>query len=125
MDQQINVLSEFMKRMKHLYDAAHPNGAPEGLYARLIHEEYKELSVEREGTSNHFKELCDLIWVCVMRAIQCGYPLEEGMEELTKEFNSKFLDKDDNFNPKYREDGKLLKGDGFKKANFEKFFQEK
>ena len=42
MDQQINVLSEFMKRMKHLYDAAHPNGAPEGLYARLIHEEYKE-----------------------------------------------------------------------------------
>ena len=60
-----------------------------------------------------------------MRAIQCGYPLEEGMEELTKEFNSKFLDKDGNFNPKYREDGKLLKGDGFKKANFEKFFQEK
>ena len=45
MDQQTNVLSEFMKRMKPLYEIAHPNGAPEGLYARLIHEEYKEWSV--------------------------------------------------------------------------------
>lgn len=125
MDQQINVLSEFMKRMKHLYDAAHPNGAPEDLYDDLIVEEFNEWIEEREGTPEDFKELCDLIWVCVMRAIQCGYPLEEGMEELTKEFNSKFLDKDGNFNPKYRADGKLLKGDGFKKANFEKFFEEK
>ena len=125
MDQQINVLSEFMKRMKHLYDAAHPNGAPKDLYDDLIVEEFNEWIEEREGTPDDFKELCDLIWVCVMRAIQCDYPLEEGMEELTKEFNSKFLDKDGNFNPKYREDGKLLKGDGFKKANFEKFFEEK
>lgn len=125
MDQQINVLSEFMKRMKHLYDAAHPNGAPEDLYYDLIVEEFNEWIEEREGIPEDFKELCDLIWVCVMRAIQCGYPLEDGMEELTKEFNSKFLDKDGNFNPKYREDGKLLKGDGFKKANFEKFFEEK
>lgn len=101
----------------------HPNGASEGLYSKLIQEEFAEWDLEKEGTPNDFKELCDLIWVCVMYAIQNGYPLEKGMSELMREFDSKFYDKDGNHKPQYREDGKLLKGEGFKKADFEKFFK--
>lgn len=96
------------------------------LYRGLIMEEFYEWSFEKPGTPENFKELCDLIWVCVMYAIQNGYPLEKGMAELMHEFDSKFYDKDGNYNPQYREeDGKLLKGSGFKKANFKQFFEEK
>ena len=70
------------------------------------------------------KELCDLIWVCVQYANVCGYDLERGMNELVSEYSSKFYDSEGNYNPQFREDGKLLKGTGFKKANFEQFFEE-
>lgn len=94
------------------------------LYGKCIAEEFKEFLKERSGTPNEMKELCDLIWVCVQYANAYGYDLEAGMNELLKEYSSKFYDSDGNYNPQFREDGKLLKGTGFKKANFEQFFDE-
>lgn len=94
------------------------------LYSKCIAEEFKEFLGERSGTPNDMKELCDLIWVCVQYANACEYDLEAGMNELLKEYSSKFYDSDGNYNPQFREDGKLLKGTGFKKANFEQFFEE-
>lgn len=94
------------------------------LYDKCIAEEFWEHIEERINTPNDMKELCDLIWVCVQYANACGYDLEAGMRELLKEYSSKFYDSEGNYNPQFREDGKLLKGTGFKKANFEQFFDE-
>lgn len=94
------------------------------LYVKCIAEEFKEFVQETPNTPNDMKELCDLIWVCVQYANACGYDLEAGMNELLKEYSSKFYDSEGNYNPQFREDGKLLKGTGFKKANFEQFFDE-
>lgn len=95
------------------------------LYSKCIAEEFKEFLEEPVGTPNEMKELCDLIWVCVQYANACGYNLEAGMRELLKEYSSKFYDSNGNYNPQFREDGKLLKGAGFKKADFNKFFEDK
>lgn len=92
------------------------------LYREFITEEYKELLAEKPCTANDFKELCDLIWVCVQYANVCGYDLIGGMKELIKEYSSKLWDDEGNFCATFREDGKLLKGTGFKKANFDQFF---
>lgn len=95
------------------------------LYSKCIAEEFKEFLDEPVGTPNEMKELCDLIWVCVQYANACGYDLEAGMNELLKEYSSKFYDAHGNYNPTFRSDGKLLKGAGFKKADFNKFFEDK
>lgn len=92
------------------------------LYREFITEEYKELLAEKPCTANDFKELCDLLWVCIQYANACGYDLEKGMNELVTEYSSKFYDSEGNYNPQFREDGKLLKGTGFKKANFDQLF---
>lgn len=94
------------------------------LYREFITEEYKELLAEKPCTANDFKELCDLIWVCIQYANVCGYDLIGGMKELIKEYSSKLWDDEGNFCATFREDGKLLKGTGFKKANFDQFFDE-
>lgn len=94
------------------------------LYIEWINEEHKELLAEKPSTPNDMKELCDLLWVCIQYANACGYDLEKGMNELLKEYSSKFYDSEGNYNPQFRADGKLLKGTGFKKANFEQFFEE-
>lgn len=94
------------------------------LYIEWINEEHKELLAEKPSTPNDMKELCDLLWVCIQYANACGYDLGKGMNELLKEYSSKFYDSEGNYNPQFREDGKLLKGTGFKKANFEQFFEE-
>ena len=94
------------------------------LYIEWINEEHKELLAEKPSTPNDMKELCDLLWVCIQYANACGYDLEKGMNELVSEYSSKFYDSEGSYNPQFREDGKLLKGTGFKKANFEQFFEE-
>lgn len=93
------------------------------LYHKVITEEYTELMYENPNTPEDFKELCDLIWVCVQYANACGYDIEAGMNELIKEYSSKLWDDKGNFCAIYRKDGKLLKSDHFKKANFEKLMK--
>ena len=122
-DHQTSVsIGNLQEVLKDLFGITHAKGNSidtRTLYLILIEEEYKELLAEKPSTPNDFQELCDLIWVSIQYANACGYDLEAGMNELVKEYTSKFYDKDGKFNPKYNEQGKLLKGDNFKKANFE------
>ena len=95
------------------------------LYRELINEEMQEFIVEPNGTPEQFKELCDLLWVIVQFANQMGYHLESGMQALVEEYRSKFYTADGWYQPLFREDGKLLKNTGFKKADFARVFGPK
>ena len=91
------------------------------LYKDLCEEEFKEFkqAIENEeGEAQCFKELCDTLWVLVQFANCKGWDLSKGMDALVQEYTSKFFTKDGDYQPLYREDGKLLKNTGFKKANF-------
>lgn len=89
------------------------------LYKKLIEEEMNELFAEDAGTAEHFKELLDLLWVTIQLGNQCGYDLAYGMNLLVEEYQSKFMDSQGRYAPIFREDGKLLKGAGFKKVKKE------
>lgn len=88
------------------------------LYSDWIAEEYKEFMAEEDGTPEQFKELCDLIWVCIQKANKQGYDLRKGMVALIDEYCSKFYNADHEYEPIYHPSGKLKKNTGFKKANF-------
>ena len=127
---QLNVeeprIGNLQKTLNLLFQISHSNQQKDlkALYDTCIQEEYAELQAEKPNTPEDMKELCDLIWVCIQYANACGYDLEAGFKELISEYTSKFYDAHGNYNPTFRADGKLLKGAGFKKANFNKFFKE-
>lgn len=115
-------IGDLQEKLKVLFKITHSGDQSDLklIYRKCISEEFNELLDEDSNTHEDFKELCDLIWVCVQYANACGYDIEAGMNELIKEYSSKLWDDEGNFCATYREDGKLLKGDHFKKANFEK-----
>jgi len=84
----------------------------------LIVEEFKEfLEAEqlllKDFTRNKedcLKELADLVYVCYQYAANMGWDLDEAMDRVHKSNMSKL---DDNGNPIYREDGKVLKGPNY------------
>lgn len=126
MDRVTNVsIGDLQEKLKVLFKITHSGDQSDLklVYRKCISEEFNELLDEDSNTHEDFKELCDLIWVCVQYANACGYDIEAGMNELIKEYSSKLWDDEGNFCATYREDGKLLKGDHFKKANFEKLMR--
>ena len=126
MDRVTNVsIGDLQEKLKVLLKITHSGDQSDLklIYRKCISEEFNELLDEDSNTHEDFKELCDLIWVCVQYANTCGYDIEAGMNELIKEYSSKLWDDEGNFCATYREDGKLLKGDHFKKANFEKLMK--
>lgn len=126
MDRVTNVsIGDLQEKLKVLFKITHSGDQSDLklIYRKCISEEFNELLDEDSNTHEDFKELCDLIWVCVQYANACGYGIEAGMNELIKEYSSKLWDDEGNFCATYREDGKLLKGDHFKKANFEKLMR--
>lgn len=126
MDRVTNVsIGDLQEKLKVLFKITHSGDQSDLMliYRKCISEEFNELLDEDSNTHEDFKELCDLIWVCVQYANACGYDIEAGMNELIKEYSSKLWDDEGNFCATYREDGKLLKGDHFKKANFEKLMK--
>ena len=118
-------IGDLQEKLKVLFKITHSGDQSDLklVYRKCINEEFNELLDENSNTHEDFKELCDLIWVCVQYANACGYDIEAGMNELIKEYSSKLWDDEGNFCATYREDGKLLKGDHFKKANFEKLMK--
>lgn len=118
-------IGDLQEKLKVLFKITHSGDLSDLklVYRKCISEEFNELLDEDSNTHEDFKELCDLIWVCVQYANACGYDIEAGMNELIKEYSSKLWDDEGNFCATYREDGKLLKGDHFKKANFEKLMK--
>lgn len=126
MDRVTNVsIGDLQEKLKVLFKITHSGDQSDLklIYRKCISEEFNELLDEDSNTHEDFKELCDLIWVCVQYANACGYDIEAGMNELIKEYSSKLWDDEGRFIATYREDGKLLKGDHFKKANFDKLMK--
>ena len=91
---------------------------------KLIVEEFKEF-LQAEGMlfmhgRNHqaeaLKELADLVYVCYQYAENQGWFLDEALDRVHKSNLSK-LGADGK--PIYREDGKVLKGPGYKPPNLE------
>lgn len=119
-------MRKLQKRLNKFLEMTHPKASrveSATLYNMLIVEEHQEFLEEDMGTPEDMKEVCDLLWVLIQYANCCGYDLEKGMHELCKEYESKFYRQDGTFEPLFREDGKLLKNTGFRKANFNKFFE--
>ena len=126
MDQVTNVsIGDLQEKLKVLFKITHSGDQSDLklIYRKCISEEFNELLDEDSNTHEDFKELCDLIWVCVQYANACDYDIEAGMNELIKEYSSKLWDDEGHFIATYREDGKLLKGDHFKKASFDKLMK--
>lgn len=114
----INELQDVLAKLMFLETKQAKTYENAELYRKLINEEMQEFIVEPNGTPEQFKELCDLLWVIVQFANQMGYHLESGMQALVEEYRSKFYTELGLYQPLFREDGKLLKNTGFKKADF-------
>ena len=93
----------------------------------LIIEEFKEF-LEAEGFlfmhgKNHqehaLKELADLVYVCYQYAENMGWFLDEALDRVHQSNLSKL---DEEGNPIYREDGKVLKGPNYKPPTLEDLF---
>ena len=93
----------------------------------LIIEEFKEF-LEAEGFlfmhgKNHqehaLKELADLVYVCYHYAENMGWFLDEALDRVHQSNLSKL---DEEGNPIYREDGKVLKGPDYKPPTLEDLF---
>ena len=93
----------------------------------LIVEEFKEF-LEAEGMlfmhgRNHqehaLKELADLVYVCYQFAENMGWFLDEALNRVHESNLSKL---DEERNPIYREDGKVLKGPNYKPPDLSDLF---
>ena len=92
------------------------------LQRRLIVEEFKEfLDAENQlimgltvNAAECLKELADLVYVCYQYAANLGWDLDEALDRVHQSNLSKL---DDNGNPIYREDGKVLKGPNYQPPN--------
>ena len=92
------------------------------LQRRLIVEEFKEfLDAENQlimgltvNSADCLKELADLVYVCYQYAANLGWDLDEALDRVHQSNMSKL---DDNGNPIYREDGKVLKGPNYQPPN--------
>ena len=85
----------------------------------LIVEEFKEfLDAENQllmgftvNAADTLKELADLVYVCFQYAENLGWDLDEALQRVHDSNMSKL---DDNGDPIYRADGKVLKGPNYK-----------
>ena len=114
---------EQAKEFRKLYRIESSDSKPVRQYqVDLITEEYQEF-IEAEGMlfreSDRFKEEClkelaDLVYVCYQYAANMGWDLDRALELIHKSNLSKL---DENGQPIYREDGKILKGPNYTKPN--------
>ncbi len=90
----------------------------------LIVEEFKEF-LEADGMlfrtgpepkANCLKELADLVYVCYQYAANQGWDLDEALDRVHKSNMSKL---DEDGNPIFRGDGKVLKGPNYAPPNLE------
>ena len=98
-----------------------------GVQHKLIVEEFKEF-LEAEGMlfmhgRNHqehaLKELADLVYVCYQYAENMGWFLDEALNRVHESNLSKL---DEEGNPIYRDDGKVLKGPNYKPPDLSDLF---
>ena len=121
-------ITEQAKEFRTRYKLQNKTGRSVRSYQKnLIVEEFKEF-LEAEGFlfmhgKNHqehaLKELADLVYVCYQYAENMGWFLDEALDRVHKSNMSKL---DDDGNPIYREDGKVLKGPNYKPPNLSDLF---
>lgn len=87
------------------------NGRPK--QKALIDEEWSEFheAYYHEPKDNQLKELADLVYVCYQYAANEGWDLDEALDRVHTSNMSKL---DEDGNPIYRADGKVLKGPNYK-----------
>ena len=121
-------ISEQAKEFRTRYQLSNKTDRSQRSYQKnLIVEEFREF-LEAEGYlfmhgKNHqehaLKELADLVYVCYQYAENMGWFLDEALDRVHKSNMSKL---DDDGNPIYREDGKVLKGPNYKPPNLSDLF---
>ena len=112
-------LSDQAKEFRKKFDLKNSADRGRRSYQKnLIIEEFKEfLEAEgllfRESNEHHahaLKELADLVYVCYQYAENMGWLLDEALHRVHQSNLSKL---DEDGNPIYREDGKVLKGPNY------------
>ena len=121
-------ISEQAKEFRTKYQLKNSTDRTRRSYQKeLLIEEFKEF-LEAEGFlfmhgKNHqehaLKELADLVYVAYQYAENMGWFLDEALDRVHKSNMSKL---DDDGNPIYREDGKVLKGPNYKPPNLSDLF---
>ena len=116
-------LSRQAKEFRKAYKISNSNSRPaRAKQHSLIVEEFKEF-LQAEGMlylsaaehkENCLKELADLVYVCYQYAENMGWDLDEAMHRVHESNMSKL---DNEGNPIYREDGKVLKGPNYQPPN--------
>ena len=121
----LTMVREFSKAMGQPLDQKHPpidmtmepqSASLQALREQLIDEEYMEVSqaIFSEPDENVLKELADLVYVCYGYAVTYGWDLDEAIRRVHASNMSK-LGADGK--PIYRDDGKVLKSDNYKKPD--------
>ena len=107
-----------LSQAKEFRDAYSIPNSPNGNLTQksLIDEEWSEFHEAFHLKDQHeqLKELCDLVYVCYQFAANEGWNIDEAMDRIHKSNMSKL---DENGQPIYREDGKVLKGPNYKPPN--------
>lgn len=107
-----------LNQAKEFRDAYSIPNSPNGTKTQksLIDEEWSEFHEAFHLKDEHeqLKELCDLVYVCYQFAANEGWDLDEAMDRVHKSNMSKL---DENGQPIYRQDGKVLKGPNYKPPN--------
>jgi len=107
-----------LDQAKEFRDAYSVVNSPNGTLTQksLIDEEWSEFHEAFHFKNKHeqLKELCDLVYVCYQFAANEGWDLDEAMDRVHKSNMSKL---DENGQPIYRPDGKVLKGPNYKPPN--------
>ena len=121
-------LSSQAKEFRSRYNLKNGTNLKQRTYQKnLIVEEFKEF-LEAEGMlfrnndefpAEALKELADLVYVCYQYAENMGWFLDEALDRVHKSNMSKL---DEDGNPIYREDGKVLKGPNYKPPTLEDLF---
>ena len=116
-------ISEQAKEFRTAYNLLNSRARPRNSHQKdLIVEEFKEFLEAQgmlfmQGTTvqcDCLKELADLVYVCYQYAENMQWDLD-GALDLVHQSNMSKLDEDGN--PIYREDGKVLKGPNYKPPN--------
>lgn len=107
-----------LSQAKEFRDAYSVVNSPNGTLIQkcLIDEEWSEFheAFHLKDAHEQLKELCDLVYVCYQFAANEGWDLDEAMDRVHKSNMSKL---DENGQPIYRQDGKVLKGPNYKPPN--------
>ena len=116
-------LSDQAKEFRTIYNLKDSRGRSISAYQKnLIVEEFKEF-LEADGMlfrhgqnvqQECLKELSDLVYVCYQYAANMGWDLDEALNRVHISNMSKL---DEDGNPIYRDDGKVLKGPNYKPPN--------